>query len=112
MDKWPAAHVVALEQLKKDLEKKIPGAKIEKLAGSYSIKVNDRTVVKLYALESDIFIAFRNDNMPSDLEVKKMIRVGIGKNTRSFAVVYKGSEDKLNDFIQKVIDFVEMQISR
>ena len=111
MDKWTAEQQTALGQLYEKLKQEISGGEVIKLEGSYSIKVDNRTIVKFYADGKKIYIALRNDNLPVQFKNCTKVKIGVGQNPKSFALIYEGSENIGDDIIQVVKEFVEMNLT-
>jgi len=110
--RWLPDQKSAIEQIINQLKIVIPDAEIASMEGSYSIKVNERTIVKIYADESEVFIALRNDNLPTNYQNAKKVRIGVGDRARSFAIVYEGSQDGLDDLIPIIREFVEKHMMK
>jgi hypothetical protein len=102
----------ALEKYAKVLESILPQeVSIMPMSGSYSIKVDDRVLVKIYADEEKIYITFRNDGLSEELIGGKKVRIGVGKYSKAFVLVYEGTKDDLNAFAPVIKEFVERHIA-
>lgn len=58
--------------------------------------------------KDDVYLVFRNDNLPPKFKDNKKVIIGTANNARSFAVIHKGTPKEIFNYRDETIQFIDL----